>query len=59
MIRTAILKSYLPPMLRTSGFLGSGLRWPGGILEFCICHFSKHCGSWMEMDLEPNSRPQM
>lgn len=35
------------------GSLSLGGRW-----SFCICHFFMHCGSWILIDLVPNSRPQ-
>lgn len=49
----------LPLMVLTSGFLGSGLLNSLGNKLFSLCHFFRHCGSWMEIDFVPYSRPQM
>lgn len=41
------------------GPVGTGFRSLAGFLISCASHFFAHCGRWMSMDAEPNSRPQM
>lgn len=54
-----IYETNKPPIFLTSGLIGSGLRCDLGSLLFSIFHFSRHWGSWIEIDFEPNSRPQI
>ena len=42
-----------------SGLTGTGLFRCFGILSFSAFHFSKHCGSWMSIDLEPYFLPHI
>ena len=30
-----------------------------GSEAFSVCHFRRHCGSWIAIDVVPNSRPQI
>lgn len=53
------MNSYLDVESKPPGFTGVGRLCSGGSLSFSCCHFLIHWGSWISIDLDPNSLPQM